>query len=104
MLARCLRCLADGIDLPHLDYLRLLLPLGLRGTVAAASQALILVVWVGLGAIVLLVLAVEYLFLVLLQRSIAGRVDLVRDQGLDVGAHRLSHCVHVLFSPELVLV
>ena len=72
VLARCLRCLADRVDLAHLDDLRLLLPLGLRWTVSAASQALVLVVWVGLRAIVLLALPVEYLFLVRLQRSIAG--------------------------------
>jgi len=104
VLARGLRRLADWIDLSHLDHLCLLVPLGLRRTVAAARQALILVVRVGLRAVVLLVLAVEYLLLILFERSIAGGVDLVRHERLNVGAHWLGHSVHVLLRSELVLV
>lgn len=71
---------------------------------AAAGQALVLVVGIGLRSVVLLVLAVEYLLLVLFEGPVAGAVDLVRDERLDVGAHGLGHCVHVLLCSKLVLV
>ena len=76
----------------------------LRRTVAATGQALILVVWIGLRAVVLLVLAVEYLLLILLEGAIAGRVDLVRHERLNVCAHWLTHSIHMLLCSKLVLI
>lgn len=98
-----MRCLADRVYLSHLDDLRLL-ALGLSRPVPAARQTLILVIWISLSAIVLLVLPVKDLLLVLLEGTVAGGVDLVGDQGLDVCTHWLAHSVHVLFSAELLLV
>ena len=80
VLARRLCRLADRVDLAHLDHLRLLMALSLAGAVSATAQALVLVIRIGLCAIVLLALPVEYLLLVLLERPVAGRVDLVRDE------------------------
>lgn len=70
-----LRGLADWVDLSHLDYLRFLLALNLRWTVCAAREALILKILVGLSAIILLILPVEYLLLVLFERSVARRLN-----------------------------